>query len=65
MANSQPNYYGIPYDLSSIMHYGSSNGIITALDPKRNFLMGQRKGLSFLDIEMANLAYKCNGKIFF
>ncbi|RNA22038.1 blastula protease 10-like, partial [Brachionus plicatilis] len=60
MTDSQPGYYGIPYDLSSIMHYGSGGGTISALDPNRNFLMGQRKGLSFLDIQMANLAYKCD-----
>ena len=61
----QPGYYGIKYDLYSIMHYGSENGIIKSLDKYRNFLMGQRVSLSFLDIEMANLAYKCNGLMFF
>ena len=43
------------------MHY--SNMSMSALDPKREFLMGQRIGLSFLDKEMANKAYKCDGKI--
>ena len=43
------------------MHYGSESGIIRSLDKYRNFLMGQRVGLSFLDRELANLAYKCNG----
>ena len=56
-----PGYYSIPYDLYSIMHY--SNMSMSALDPKREFLMGQRIGLSFLDKEMANKAYKCDGKI--
>lgn len=56
-----PGYYDVPYDLYSIMHY--SNSSMAALDPKREFLMGQRIGLSFLDKEMANIAYKCNGNI--
>jgi hypothetical protein len=59
--NGQPGYYGIGYDLSSIMHYGPNSGVIKALDPNRDFLMGQRETLSFLDIQLANLAYKCNG----
>lgn len=42
------------------MHYGSM-GVISALDARRGFLMGQRVKLSFLDIQMANAAYKCNG----
>lgn len=60
MENSYPGYYGVQYDLFSVMHYSSQNGIIKALDPKRNFLMGQRIGLSFLDIKLANLAYSCS-----
>lgn len=64
MDDSQPNYYDVPYDLYSIMHYGDGGGIITALDPNRNFLMGQRDALSFLDIQMANAAYKCSGFLF-
>jgi hypothetical protein len=61
MDNPQPNYYGVPYDLFSIMHYSGDDGIIKAYDPKRSFLMGQRIGLSFLDTKLANLAYKCSG----
>jgi hypothetical protein len=57
----QPNYYNMPYDLFSIMHYGPGDGVLKALDPKRNFLMGQRIGLSFIDINTANVAYKCSG----
>jgi hypothetical protein len=60
MDNSYPGYYGVRYDLFSIMHYSSQNGIIKALDPKRDFLMGQRIGLSFKDTKMANLAYSCS-----
>lgn len=57
---SNTNYYNVPYDLSSVMHYASI-GVITALDPRRGFLMGQRVKLSFLDIQTANAGYKCNG----
>ena len=60
MDNPQPNYYGVPYDLSSIMHYNGD--FIRAHDHKRSFLMGQRIGLSFLDIKLANLGYKCSGE---
>jgi hypothetical protein len=60
----QPDYYGVKYDLYSVMHYGSENGIIKSLDKYRNFLMGQRIGLSFLDKQLANMAYKCNGLSF-
>jgi hypothetical protein len=54
----------MPYDLFSIMHYGPGDGVLKALDPKRNFLMGQRIGLSFIDINTVNVAYKCSGRIF-
>lgn len=62
MTNPQLDYYGVPYDLYSVMHYSSQNGIIKALDSRRNFLMGQRLGLSFLDVKLANLAYKCGSR---
>ena len=61
MENTQPDQYNVQYDLSSIMHYGSGNGILTALDSRRSFLMGQRIGLSYIDIQTANAAYKCAG----
>ncbi|CAF0843095.1 unnamed protein product [Brachionus calyciflorus] len=60
MTDSQPSYYNVPYDLNSVMHYSSGGGAITALDSKRNFLMGQRESLSFLDIQLANAAYRCS-----
>ena len=62
MDDPQPNYYGVKYDLFSVMHYAGQNGILEAIDPNRNFLMGQRVGLSFLDMELANKAYKCSCK---
>jgi hypothetical protein len=64
MDNPQPNYYGVPYDLFSVMHYSGDDGVIKAIDQKRSFLMGQRIGLSFLDIKLANLGYKCSGRKF-
>lgn len=60
--------YGVPYDYLSIMHYGgqafSDNGqyTIKTKDPKYQSLIGNREGLSFKDIKLANLMYKCNEK---
>ena len=61
MNNPQTGYYGVEYDLFSIMHYSGDNGTIVSIDPKLSFLMGQRIGLSFLDTKLANFAYKCFG----
>lgn len=58
--DGETGYYNVPYDLSSIMHYSSKDANIFAVDERLNFLMGQRDALSFLDIEMANKAYKCS-----
>jgi tolkin protein len=60
MDNPQTGYYGVQYDLFSIMHYGGDDKI-TPVDSKRSFLMGQRIALSFLDIKLASFAYKCAG----
>ena len=54
--------YGVKYDLFSIMHYSGSDGVISSIDQNLQFLMGQRVGLSFLDIEKANKAYRCSSK---
>ena len=62
MKDSEPNYFNVKYDLFSIMHYGPSANVIEAKDPRLGFLMGQRIGLSFLDIELANKAYHCHSK---
>ncbi|XP_074662890.1 uncharacterized protein LOC141915299 [Tubulanus polymorphus] len=57
--------YGVPYDYSSIMHYGqysfSKNGESTmdAVDKKYQEVMGNRKGFSFRDVKVANLMYDC------
>ena len=61
----------IPYDYESVMHYSkrafSKNQKITieTLDPSKQSLLGQRKGLSKYDIFQLNLLYKCNGKDLF
>ncbi|CAF0851656.1 unnamed protein product [Adineta steineri] len=58
MPNPMPGYYGQPYDLGSIMHYYPTD-VMEARDSRRQFLMGQRTGLSFLDSKLANLGYHC------
>ncbi|KAK3884749.1 hypothetical protein Pcinc_010988 [Petrolisthes cinctipes] len=55
----------VPYDYESIMHYSSKafsyNGFptITTIDPSKNYLIGNRDGLTFRDILLANLMYGC------
>ncbi|KAL3892156.1 hypothetical protein ACJMK2_004390 [Sinanodonta woodiana] len=55
--------YDIPYDVGSLMHYGSEtfskNGLrtIETKDPLMQRVLGQRYELSFYDVKLANLAY--------
>lgn len=60
--NNGINSRGIPYDYSSIMHYGpkafSNNGGYTML-AKAGQLIGQRNGLSKADTQQANIMYGC------
>uniref|UniRef100_A0A3Q4H079 Metalloendopeptidase n=2 Tax=Neolamprologus brichardi TaxID=32507 RepID=A0A3Q4H079_NEOBR len=60
------NTQNLPYDLTSIMHYGrdffSTNGNPTVLPKQSGVEIGQRKHLSQLDIERLNKLYRC-GKI--
>uniref|UniRef100_H3BFU2 Metalloendopeptidase n=1 Tax=Latimeria chalumnae TaxID=7897 RepID=H3BFU2_LATCH len=56
---------GTRYDYSSIMHYGkysfSRNGLKTLIPiPDENTIIGQRYGLSSMDIAKINKLYGCN-----
>ena len=57
---------GVPYDLSSLMHYDgfrfSKNGLPTIVtnDIKLAGVIGQRDGLSHRDKQLANLMYNCD-----
>ncbi|KAK7087398.1 zinc metalloproteinase nas-13-like [Littorina saxatilis] len=57
------NYYQVPYDYRSVMHY-SGNAVasrsIETLDPMYQTVIGQRRGLSFRDIQLANAMYNCS-----
>ncbi|XP_047468683.1 blastula protease 10-like [Penaeus chinensis] len=56
---------GVPYDYSSVMHYGSyffSQGGRPTILPRNPFhqhLLGQRNGFSFRDIAVVNSVYGC------
>ncbi|XP_005098486.1 zinc metalloproteinase nas-13 [Aplysia californica] len=53
--------HGTPYDYTSLMHYGNViPGSILTLDPKFQDRIGQREGLSFQDIALANKMYNCS-----
>lgn len=55
-----------PYDLTSVMHYGSyafskyqGRPTIMAKDPNKS--IGQRGGFSQIDVEKINRLYRCGG----
>lgn len=56
-----------PYDFRSIMHYKgmtfAKHGklAITAIDPSKQTLIGQREGFSKIDMEQINKLCKCDG----
>uniref|UniRef100_A0A0B7A6T8 Metalloendopeptidase n=1 Tax=Arion vulgaris TaxID=1028688 RepID=A0A0B7A6T8_9EUPU len=56
------NTYNIPYDYTSIMHYGSDvlPGSIVTLDTSFQDKIGQRQGMTFKDIKTANIMYNCH-----
>ncbi|XP_060078887.1 protein SpAN-like [Ylistrum balloti] len=58
-----------PYDIGSVMHYGPKwfskdreSHTIDPLDKRMTPLMGQREGLSYIDVKTANSLYNCNSK---
>ncbi|KAK7490848.1 hypothetical protein BaRGS_00017904, partial [Batillaria attramentaria] len=61
------NTYGVPYDYKSIMHYGatafspSDEYTIIPKDPRFLQVIGNRESLSFRDIKIVNVMYKCGG----
>ncbi|XP_078270866.1 astacin-like metalloendopeptidase [Rhinoraja longicauda] len=60
------NNLGAPYDYTSVMHYGrtafSNDGESSTIIPKPDpdVVIGQRFGMSSLDIQKVNKLYKCN-----
>ncbi|KAM5138221.1 embryonic protein UVS.2-like [Mantella aurantiaca] len=60
------NTTNIPYDYTSVMHYGSKTFVNTSGQmsivpkPNPNITIGQRTGLSSLDVKRINLLYNCN-----
>jgi len=68
------NYFDLPYDFNSVMHYGeaffgkrNANGqrlrTIETLDKKKQSLIGQRSGVSDLDIKLVKLMYNCQAPV--
>ncbi|XP_021364218.1 zinc metalloproteinase dpy-31-like isoform X1 [Mizuhopecten yessoensis] len=57
---------GVPYDVGSVMHYGSTafskagNPTVVSRIPNLQRALGQRHGLSFYDVKLANSVY-CSG----
>ncbi|XP_034997263.2 hatching enzyme 1.2 [Hippoglossus stenolepis] len=60
----QGNTFNLPYDITSILHYGggffSANGLDTIVPVKHMKNMGQRVKLTKLDIERVRHLYKCD-----
>ena len=60
---------GVPYDYLSVMHYASTafgNGRTTINATVPGVIqLGQRIGLSPLDIKQADLLYDCQGKLYY
>ncbi|XP_040203773.1 embryonic protein UVS.2-like [Rana temporaria] len=60
------NNFNIPYDYTSVMHYGrytfsNTTGEMSIVPiPNPNVAIGQRTGLSSLDVKRINVLYNCN-----
>ncbi|XP_071093479.1 zinc metalloproteinase nas-13-like isoform X1 [Haliotis cracherodii] len=64
VAQALVNDRGVEYDYDSIMHYSGNTfgpGTIVTRNPEDQSRLGQRFGLSFRDIKLANLMYNCAG----
>ncbi|KAG7219116.1 hypothetical protein INR49_019324 [Caranx melampygus] len=61
------NTLNLPYDVNSIMHYGthffSADGSPTMLSKQAGVQMGQRTHLSHLDIQRLNRLYHCDERM--
>jgi hypothetical protein len=68
------NHFNLPYDFGSVMHYsGQAFGIenangeraitIETLDPSKQSLIGQRGGVSELDIKLVKEMYGCQATV--
>ncbi|XP_071516706.1 zinc metalloproteinase nas-4-like [Panulirus ornatus] len=65
-STSSTSDLGLPYDYDSIMHYGpyafSRSRSAPTIQPRRSGVtIGQRTGLSELDVKGLNLLYRCSG----
>ncbi|XP_020607315.1 meprin A subunit beta-like [Orbicella faveolata] len=62
---TQVDSLGVPYDYLSVMHYSSTafgNGRTTIIAKEPSVVqLGQRIGLSPMDIKQADLLYECHG----
>lgn len=66
-SKSTVTHFEFPYDYKSVMHYHgkafSKNGekTIITIDPKKQKFIGQRRGVSELDIKLVRKMYNCGG----
>ncbi|XP_053267662.1 hatching enzyme 1.2, partial [Pleuronectes platessa] len=63
----QGNTFNLPYDITSILHYGggffSANGLATIVPVKYMKNMGQRVQMTKLDIQKVRHLYKCDATV--